>query len=86
MSTTLTGLTPAGNYSLFPGAKVSNYANNRQMPPGTAPITGAADATGKLTVTVPTGIEQICFGPDPIHTGETLARRVLESTTKGGKP
>lgn len=77
MNVTLKGLTPAAAYKAFYAAKASAFVDLLQSVPGAAVASGAASATGDLTLDLPVGQEMLVQGPSG------YARRVLNSTTKG---
>jgi len=80
VNTTLKNLTPGATYKAFYAAKASAYVAQLMQVPGAAVASGAADATGVLTLDLPVGSELILQGPDG------YGKRVLNSTTKGGPP
>ena len=77
MNVTLKGLTGGATYKAFYAAKAQPYVDLLMQVPGTAVVSGAASATGDLTLDLPVGIEMLVQGPNG------YARRVLNSTTKG---
>lgn len=80
MNTTLRNLLAGATYNAFYAARAQPYIDQLQAVPGAPYATGVASATGTLTLDLPVGQEMLVQGPNG------YAKRVLNSTTKGGSP
>lgn len=88
MNVTLTGLVTGATYKAFYAAKAQPFVDQLMQVPSAAYASGAAAVvthpsappTSELTLDLPVGQEMLVQGPNG------YARRVLNSTTKGGPP
>ena len=86
MLTTFTNLVPAASYTLFLAAKVGPWIDARTLPPGAGVSTANATSSGTWQADLTIGQEYALVGPDPLRPTETVVRRTLVSSTKGGTP
>lgn len=78
--TVLKGLTPGATYKAYEATRADPFHHYFEQIPGPPKTSAAADTTGTLTLDLPDRQEYLVVGP----TG--LARRVMNSTTRGGTP
>lgn len=64
MNTTLKGLTPGATYKAHKAYKAAPYLHYREQIPGAPIASGAADATGNLTLDLPVRTEVVVQGAD----------------------
>jgi hypothetical protein len=80
MNTTLKRLPPATAVKVFTQSRAAPFVHYFEPVPGAALASGTSDAKGDLTLDLPQGVELLAQLPNG------TARRVLNSTTRGGTP
>jgi hypothetical protein len=78
MNVTLKRLPAGATVNVFPAAKADPYVHYFAPVPSAPLATGVADASGNLTLNLPTQTELLAQLPSG------AARRIYTSTTKGG--
>jgi hypothetical protein len=78
--TVVKGLTPGATYKAYEATRAGPFNHYFEQVPGAPKTSAAADTAGTLTLDLPDRQEYVIVGP----TG--IARRVMNSTTRGGMP